>query len=113
MNAPEPVPPQPADLPVFEAPWQAKAFALTVHLHARGAFTWAEWAAALSAECTRDPMAEDSAGYYAAWLRALENLLAARSLAAPSEVATMAQAWRRAARAKPHGTPIRFENARP
>jgi Nitrile hydratase beta subunit, N-terminal len=30
--------------PVFEAPWQANAFAMTLALHQRGVFTWTEWA---------------------------------------------------------------------
>jgi nitrile hydratase accessory protein len=68
---------QPVDAegaPVFTAPWQAKAFALTVHLHDRGAFGWGEWAAALGRE-VKD-QAPGAEGYYAAWLRALERLLA-------------------------------------
>ena len=36
--------------PVFAEPWQAQAFALVVHLHGKGAFTWQEWASALSDE---------------------------------------------------------------
>ena len=36
--------------PVFKAPWEAQAFAMTVKLHERGVFTWREWAAALAAE---------------------------------------------------------------
>ena len=39
--------PRDADGPVFGAPWQAQAFALTLSLHERGAFTWKEWAATL------------------------------------------------------------------
>ena len=35
-------PPEPR---AFEEPWQAQAFALTLDLHGRGAFTWTEWAA--------------------------------------------------------------------
>lgn len=31
----------------FAEPWQAQAFALVVHLHSKGAFTWREWASAL------------------------------------------------------------------
>lgn len=34
--------------PVFREPWEAQAFALALALHERGAFTWTEWAAALS-----------------------------------------------------------------
>ena len=40
-------PPEPA---VFDEPWQAEAFALAVTLHAAGAFSWTEWAEALSGE---------------------------------------------------------------
>ena len=36
-----------AGAPVFPEPWQARAFALAVHLNARGAFAWPEFAAAL------------------------------------------------------------------
>ena len=38
--------------PVFPEPWAAEAFAMTVHLHQRGLFTWSEWAETLSAEAT-------------------------------------------------------------
>lgn len=34
-NAPE---------PVFEAPWHAQLFALTVHLNETGHFVWPDWA---------------------------------------------------------------------
>src|SRR3954463_2457201 len=34
--------------PVFKAPWEAQAFAMTVALHERGAFEWKEWAATLA-----------------------------------------------------------------
>ena len=64
--------------PVFSAPWQAQAFALALALHERGAFTWPEWAAALSAAIARaqaagDPDAGDT--YYQHWLDALETLV--------------------------------------
>jgi hypothetical protein len=42
-----------ADEPVFREPWEAQAFAMTVLLHQRGLFTWAEWAQALGAEIAR------------------------------------------------------------
>jgi nitrile hydratase accessory protein len=112
LNPPDPLPGQPADLdgPVFDAPWQARAFALVVHLHERGAFSWSDWAAALGAACARqDPGPE---GYYAAWVEALGALLAERGLAAPEAVAETAEAWMRAAAATPHGTPIRLEAGR-
>jgi nitrile hydratase accessory protein len=96
--------------PVFSEPWQARAFALTLALHDRGAYAWFEWAEALGDEIARDP-SEGQTAYYRAWLRALESLLAARGIAAPSEVAALTAAWHAAAEATPHGTPIHLENA--
>jgi nitrile hydratase accessory protein len=91
--------------PSFSEPWQAQAFALAVRLHAQGAFTWLEWAAALSHELARDP-ADDGSRYYHHWVRALETLIAERGLAAPSELATRKAAWADAYRRTPHGTPV-------
>ncbi len=100
-----PFPPRDADgEPIFTEPWQAKAFALTVHLHEKGAFTWADWSAALARECA------GPTPYFQAWVRALESLLADRGLAEPARVESVAGAWRRAAEATPHGQPIRLEN---
>src|SRR5579862_7570848 len=42
-----------AEGPVFDEPWQAQAFALAVQLHAAGAFSWTDWAAALADELNR------------------------------------------------------------
>lgn len=113
MNQADPLPGQPRDAagaPVFDAPWQARAFALTLLLHRRGAFTWPEWAATLADECRTQAPGQD--GYYAAWVRALQRLLTAKGLATPDAIATMTDAWRRAAEATPHGQPILLENAR-
>ena len=89
----------------FDEPWQAQLFALTVALSERGAFTWPDWTRALGAELAT------GAEYWPAWLRALETLLAARGLAQPQALHALAHRWRAAARATPHGQPIRLENA--
>ncbi len=94
----------PPDAP-FAEPWQARAFALVVHLNERGAFSWGDWTAALGAEISRDGI-----DYWSAWLRALEALLENRVLARREEVAAMAQLWREAARTTPHGQPIELRN---
>jgi nitrile hydratase accessory protein len=93
-----------AGAPVFPGLWQARAFALAMHLHARGVYAWPDFAAALAAELRH----EDD--YWRAWLRALEAILARQRLAAPERVAEVAELWRRAAEATPHGTPIRLGN---
>ena len=73
-------------------------------------FSWAEWAAALSAEVKQPDAAADGSDYYDCWLRALEKLLAAKGIAAPRDVDRLAEAWQRAAHATPHGKPILLEN---
>jgi len=96
--------------PVFAEPWQAEAFALVVALNERGLFSWAEWADALSREVRSPAAAADGSDYYEHWLKALENLLAAKGVAGASEVDNLAAAWQRAAHATPHGKPILLEN---
>ncbi|WP_420410434.1 nitrile hydratase accessory protein [Hoeflea sp.] len=98
------------DAPAFAEPWQAQAFALAVALNERGLFTWSEWAAALSRELHKPGAAQDARGYYEHWLAALETLLAEKGVAAPDLVSALTGSWQRAARATPHGRPIRLEN---
>jgi nitrile hydratase accessory protein len=95
--------------PVFKAPWEAQAFAMAVALHARGAFTWPEWADTLAevigeARERGDP--DTGQDYYVHWLTALERIVARRNLVTPERLAQRQQAWDRAARRTPHGQPI-------
>lgn len=101
--------PRCADGPVFSAPWEAQAFAMTVRLHEQGLFTWGEWADALAgairtAQAGGDP--DDGSTYYEHWLAALENLVAAKGLTTRDGLAERRDAWDRAAHATPHGQPI-------
>jgi len=101
--------PRDGEGPVFGAPWEAQAFAMTLSLHARGVFTWREWAAALAAELAAaaargEP--DDGSHYYEHWLAALEKLVAARRLVAGPELERRVDEWDSAARATPHGQPI-------
>ena len=89
----------------FAEPWQAQAFALTLALHDRGAFTWGEWAEALGAELATDP-ADDGARYYEHWLAALEKLATARGLTATAELGARKAAWKHAYELTPHGRPV-------
>jgi nitrile hydratase accessory protein len=94
---------------VFAEPWQAEAFALVTHLHALGAFTWPEWAAALAAEIAAGPRGtgtDVADAYHAAWLAALERLVVARGLASPRDLAERKAAWAEAYRHTPHGQPV-------
>ena len=101
--------PRDSDGPVFAAPWQAQAFAMTLTLHARGVFTWSEWAAALAAEITRAQQAGDpdtGETYYRHWLATLEGLIAAKGVASSETQHRYRNAWDHAADRTPHGLPI-------
>ena len=98
------MPPSVSDTKVFEEPWQASAFALTVALHQRGLFSWPEWAATLGQHLARNP--DDGRRYYEHWLAALEDMMTRLRLVNPQELALCQQAWVEAAERTPHGQPI-------
>jgi nitrile hydratase accessory protein len=109
-----PVPRGEDGAPVFGAPWEAQAFALTLALHGRGVFTWPEWAATLSGEIKRAQAAGDpdtGETYYRHWLNALERIVAAKGLADTAMLARYRRAWHHAADRTPHGTPIELTAA--
>ncbi len=103
-----------ADGPVFQAPWQAQAFALTLKLHEAGCFTWREWAAALAAQidaaqAAGDPDLGDT--YYLHWLAALEAIVAEKRILSGRELRQRRDDWAAAARNTPHGEAIILEAA--
>ncbi|WP_209500056.1 nitrile hydratase accessory protein [Variovorax paradoxus] len=101
--------PRDADGPVFNAPWEAQAFAMTLALHERGLFTWAEWAEALAAQIAAAQAAGDpdtGNTYYRHWLAALEGLVARKGVSSGDELARYRHAWDHAADRTPHGQPI-------
>lgn len=105
------------DDPIFTAPWQAQAFAITVQLSEEGHFTWPEWVQYLSTEITAasDDVPGDSLDvYYRQWLAALEKLVTDKGLASRREMGRRKEDWRRAYQNTPHGSPVEitFENSR-
>jgi nitrile hydratase accessory protein len=98
LHGPEAPPPQSP----FEEPWQAQAFALTLELHQRGAFSWSEWAAALAGAIAAAP----DAPYYEAWITALESLARVKNLTDGAELSQRKHAWEHAYLTTPHGRPV-------
>jgi nitrile hydratase accessory protein len=95
--------------PTFNEPWEAQAFALTLALHRRGAFTWGEWAATLGEEIKRaqalgDP--DSGATYYQHWLAAIERMVREKGITTENTLHRYRDAWHRAADRTPHGEPI-------
>ena len=68
--------------PVFAAPWEAHAFALTVKLHEQGFFSWTEW----SQQLTQTIQSTHYTPYYENWLNALETLLAEKGIVESGEL---------------------------
>jgi nitrile hydratase accessory protein len=101
--------PRDAEGPVFRAPWEAQAFAMTLALHARGLFTWPEWTATLAVEIKRAQAAGDpdtGETYYRHWLAALERIVADKGVTDAETLARYYDAWDHAADRTPHGTAI-------
>jgi nitrile hydratase accessory protein len=101
--------------PVFKAPWEAQAFAMTLSLHARGAFTWSEWAGALAAELAAAAARgapDDGSHYYEHWLAAMEKLVAGKELVSQRDLERRVDEWDAAARSTPHGKPVELPRHR-
>lgn len=92
--------------PVFGEPWHAQAFALALELHARGAFSWSEWAEALSQQLQGVGPADDGSRYYEYWLASLESLVETKALIAQDALAARRQAWEDAYRNTAHGRAV-------
>jgi nitrile hydratase accessory protein len=101
--------PRDAEGLVFAAPWEAQAFALTLSLHERGAFSWKEWAATLAeviAEVRMRGEPDTGERYYEHWLAALECIATRKRLVDGDGLLTRRAQWEDAARHTPHGQPI-------
>jgi len=95
--------------PVFEAPWHAQLFALTVHLHDQGYFSWPDWTMHFGITLKKHGLAAELNGgddYFNAWLDSLESLLCDAGHGDAAVLADLAEAWRSAYLRTPHGRPV-------
>jgi nitrile hydratase accessory protein len=65
--------------PVFNEPWEARAFALVVAMSQAGHFTWGQWVDCLAHEIAQAKASEAADGkptsYYEQWQSAAEKLM--------------------------------------
>lgn len=103
---------EPGFEPVFNEPWEAEVFAITLLLHEQELFTWQQWASQLSksikqAQAAGDP--DDGSTYYLHWLSALEDLIVQQKIGDRERLNDLFQAWDMAAKSTPHGQPITLD----
>ena len=101
-----------SDGPVFNEPWEAQSFAITLALYQRGLFTWKEWTETLGEEIKRAQDAGDpdtGETYYRHWLAALERIVAQKGVTDAGTLTRYQGAWAHAAERTPHGAPIELE----
>jgi nitrile hydratase accessory protein len=75
--------------PVFDAPWQSRAFGMVASLHAQSAFPWSSFKDLLIEQIARDAHDDGSASsYYDHWVAAFERLVVDRQIV-PAETLAM------------------------
>ena len=82
--------------PVFQAPWEARAFALVIKLHEHGEYVWDEFRDRLIAEIAAaeaaHPDQDSGTHYYERWLTSFERLLVEKNILTPEEIETRTDA---------------------
>ena len=100
--------------PIFDAPWQAQAFAIVVRLSKTGHFGWDEWVRVFSKEIAHSPARSGESAndaYYRQWLGALEQIVVTTGLLASSNTKERAAEWRAAYINTPHGQAVELAHA--
>lgn len=93
----------------FDEPWQAKAFALAVHLSEQRLFTWPEWTqsfAATARENQAGPGSSEATAYWRNWIATLERIMTEKGFGGPEQLDRLTAAWRTAFETTPHGQAV-------
>ena len=94
---------------VFETPWHAELFAITVHLHNKGVFCWPDWTARFShalAIAGAHHSLDGSNDYYDVWLDTFIQFMAEQGVTDEIAIDGMSEKWRKAFLHTPHGMPV-------
>lgn len=98
----------------FQKPWHASAFALTVHLHESGYFTWPEWAENLSNTLKHHGVDRELDGaddYYNAWIETLQDMLERQHITDTNTIDDVKKKWEAAYLTTPHGEAVALHGA--
>jgi nitrile hydratase accessory protein len=85
LNSPAAIPRRNGE-PVFNEPWESRAFGIAVALCERGLYTWDEFRDQLIAEITTAEARGSHSSYYECFLAALENLLITKGTCPATEI---------------------------
>ena len=100
-----------APTPVFEEPWHAQVFAITVALNETGVFQWTDWVSRFGAKLKQRGLNRDLNGgsdYFQAWIETLEDFLADQKIALPNDLQVLKSAWKQAYLQTPHGQSVKI-----
>ena len=100
-----------APAPVFEEPWHAQVFAITVALNEAGVFQWTDGANRFGATLKQRGLTHELNGgsdYFHAWIETLEDFLADQKIALPSDLQVLKSAWKQAYLQTPHGQSVKI-----
>ncbi len=78
--------------PVFNEPWESRAFGMAVGLCERGFYDWDEFRERLIAEISAADRRGENSGYYERFLRALERLLVEKHVCDAADIELRAAA---------------------
>ena len=101
-----------APAPVFEEPWHAQVFAITVAMNEAGVFQWTDWADRFGAMLKQHGLTRDLNGgsdYFHAWIETIEDFLADQKIALPTDLEVLKSAWEQAYLQTPHGQPVKIQ----
>jgi nitrile hydratase accessory protein len=101
-----------APAPVFEEPWHAQVFAITVALNEAGVLQWTDWADRFGATLKQQGLTRDLNGgsdYFHAWIETLEDFIADQKIALPYDLEVLKSAWEQAYLQTPHGQPVKIQ----
>lgn len=84
-----PTPKKKDNEPIFQTPWEARAFAMTIKLYENKLFDWEDFRSRLISEISAGEKLPDGKQptYYESWLLALEKLLIQKGILTESKIA--------------------------